>query len=158
MIICFHILGIIMFHLALCYFMIFAWRCLLSKSQQWKEVTAKERNWSLISVASPLSWRKLDLRLEFLMTLDSDYMPHIKHIWTASRMPLCWLKEFVDTRFTKTIFDRFICIWKCFSSLFVSRFCTYFVFQCFKLVFVLKNRDQSLSRVVCESRSWKMHF
>ena len=36
---------------------------------------------------------------------------------------------------TKKIFDCFICIWKCFSSLFVSRFCTYFVFQCFKLFF-----------------------
>ena len=49
---------------------------------------------------------------------------------------------------TKNFFNRFICIWKCFSSLFVSRFCTYFVFQCFKLGFVLKNKDQSLSRVV----------
>ena len=48
----------------------------------------------------------------------------------------------------KKIFDHFICNWKCFLSLFVSRFCTYFVFQCFKLVFVLKNRGQSLSRVV----------
>ena len=49
---------------------------------------------------------------------------------------------------TKKIFDHFICIWKCFSSLSVSRFCTYFAFQCFKLVFVLKNRGQSLSWVV----------
>ena len=49
---------------------------------------------------------------------------------------------------TKRFFYHFICIWKCFSSLFVPRFCTYFVFQCFKLVFVLKNRDQSLSWVI----------
>ena len=34
----------------------------------------------------------------------------------------------------KKIFDCFICNWKCFSSLFVSRFCTYFFFQCFNLV------------------------
>ena len=51
---------------------------------------------------------------------------------------------------TKKIFDQFICNWKCFLSLLVSRFCTYFVFQCFKLVFVLKNRGQSLSWVVCD--------
>ena len=46
------------------------------------------------------------------------------------------------------IFYHFICIWKCFLSLFVFKFCTYFVFQCFKLVFVLKNKGQNLSRVI----------
>ena len=51
---------------------------------------------------------------------------------------------------TKKIFDFFVCMWKCFSSLFVSRFCIYFVFQCFKLVFVLKNWGQSLLQVVCD--------
>ena len=45
-------------------------------------------------------------------------------------------------------FEHFICIWKCFSSVFVFKFCTYFVFQCFKLVFMLKNKGLSLSRVV----------
>ena len=49
----------------------------------------------------------------------------------------------------KRFFYHFICIWKCFLSLFVFKFCTYFVFQCFKLVFVLKNKGQNLSRVIC---------
>ena len=48
---------------------------------------------------------------------------------------------------TKKIFDHVICIWKYFLSLCVFKFCIYLVFQCFKLVFVLKNRSQSLSQV-----------
>ena len=65
---------------------------------------------------------------------------------------------------TKKIFDHFICIWKCFSSLFVFKFCTYFVFQCFKLVFVLKNKGQSLSWVIfnlaasCEAKKCIFFF
>ena len=73
--------------------MIFAWRCLPSRSWLWKEVAIKER---LISVASPLSRRRLYLRLEFMMTLISNHMPHIKHFWIASRTPPCWLKGWLS--------------------------------------------------------------
>ena len=59
-------------------------------------------------------------------------------------------QSYVDQTEKFFFFYHFICIWKCFLSLFVFKFCTYFVFQCFKLVFVLKNRGQSLLRVICE--------
>ena len=65
---------------------------------------------------------------------------------TCSNVMCVCTQPYVDQ--TKKIFYHFICIWKCFPSLFVSRFCTYFVFQCFNLVFVLKNRGYSLSQVV----------
>ena len=39
-----------------------------------------------------LSWRRLDLRLEFMTTLALDHMLHIKHIWITSRVPPCWWK------------------------------------------------------------------
>ena len=61
-----------------------------------------------------------------------QWMP-ISFVWlSVFKCDVCvlnhmWIKP-------KKIFDRFICNWKCFLSLFVSRFCTYFVFQCFNLV------------------------
>ena len=73
--------------------MIFAWRCLPSRSWLWKEVAIKER---LISVASPLSRRRLYLWLEFMMTLISNHMPYIKHFWTTSRTTPCWLKGWLS--------------------------------------------------------------
>ena len=77
----------ICFHLALCYFMISAYRYLLSKSQQWKEAAAKGKNQSLTSQVSPLSQRKLDLQLEFSMTPKSDPIPYFKRIQATSKVP-----------------------------------------------------------------------
>ena len=57
---------------------------------------AKGRNRSLTLVASPLSWRKLNHRLEFLMTLNSDHILHIKHIWTTLKMPLMLIERVVE--------------------------------------------------------------
>ena len=75
--------------------------------------------------------------------MNAYFICVIVHVW----MWCVCTQPYMDQ--TKKIFDHFICIWKCFSSLFVFKFCTYFVFQCFKLVFVLKNKGQSLSWVVC---------
>ena len=74
--------------------------------------------------------------------MNAYFICVIVHVW----MWCVCTQPYMDQ--TKKIFDHFICIWKCFSSLFVFKFCTYFVFQCFKLVFVLKNKGQSLSWVI----------
>ena len=59
-------------------------------------IAAKGRNQSLTLVASPLSRRKLNHRLEFLMTFNSDHILHIKHIWTTLKMPLMLIERVVE--------------------------------------------------------------
>ena len=98
-----------------------------------------------------MTW--LNWSLKFHIRLwTSSYLIHTYNtlicVIVHVQMWCVYTQPYVDQ--TKKIFDHFICIWKCFSSLFIFKFCTYFIFQCFKLVFVLKNRDQNLSRVVCD--------
>ena len=105
-----------------------------------------------------MTWLNWSLKLHSrLRTIPHLVHTHNTQVWCSMNIYfICMIvhvqmwcvcaQSYMDQ--TKKIFDRFICIWKCFSSLFVFKFCTYFVFQCFKLIFMLKNRGQSLSRVV----------
>ena len=49
---------------------------------------------------------------------------------------------------TKKILNILFVFGSVFHRSLFFKFCTYFVFQCFKLVFMLKNKGLSLSRVV----------
>ena len=69
-----------------------AWRCPPLRNQLWKEIVAREKKRWLILTASPLSRRRLDHQQDFMMPISSNHIPHIKLMWTTSRMPPCWLK------------------------------------------------------------------
>ena len=66
-----------------------AWRCPPLRNQLWKEIVAKEKNLDLDK-----EW--LNHQQYFMMLISLDCLPHIKLMWTTSRIPPCWLKGWLS--------------------------------------------------------------